>query len=290
MLADLAKRSSPLTIHDDHCREVETGERFAFGRNWARFLRHVDESRILSAEESLKDWLGSGALAGKTFLDIGCGSGLFSLAARRLGARVTSFDYDPESVACTEYLRERFSPSDADWTVKLGSVLDRPFLNGLGRFDVVYAWGVLHHTGDQWTAMDNAMALTRPGGAVFLALYNDQGWLSRYWIAVKRLYNRVPWLRGPLVALYAPYFVGLRWLVRLLSGRRRQERGMTLWYDLIDWLGGWPFEVATPQQVVEFAAVRGFRPVRVATVGRRQGCNEFILRADVSQGGGLLGG
>ena len=83
------------------------------------------------------------------------------------------------------------------------------------------------------------MALTRPGGALFLALYNDQGWLSRYWTVVKRLYNRVPWLRGPLVALSAPYFVGLRWLVRLLSGRRGQERGMALWYDLIDWLGGW---------------------------------------------------
>lgn len=280
MAADSHSDPMYASCDDAHAREIEAGERFAFGRNWVCFLRHLDGPRIASAEQSLKDRLGIGDLIGKTFLDIGCGSGLFSLAARRLGAQVTSFDYDPQSVACVEHLRERFYPGDSHWMIQRGSVIDKNFLDSLGCFDVVYSWGVLHHTGKLWTAVDNSMALTGPGGTLFLALYNDQGWVSRYWMAVKRLYNRVPALRGPLVALYAPYYIGLRWLVRLCSGRLKHERGMMLWYDLIDWLGGWPFEVTTPSQVIEFAAARGFRPRQVKTVGRRQGCNEFVLVRD----------
>ncbi|MBA5867364.1 MAG: methyltransferase domain-containing protein [Nitrospira sp. CR1.3] len=251
--------------------------RFRFGRNWAKFLRHVTEEGMARAEASLIETIGKEGLAGKNFLDIGSGSGLFSLAARRLGAKVTSFDYDRDSVQCAQDLKERFYPHDDHWTILQGSVLDPEFMEQLGRFDVVYAWGVLHHSGDQWKGLARAMAATRPGGTLLVALYNDQGWLSRYWTTVKWLYMHVPIAQPLLIAFYAPYFIGLRWVVRFFKRQGVHERGMSLWYDMIDWLGGWPFEVAAPQDVLARGAEQGFQAVHVKTVGRRQGCNEFVL-------------
>lgn len=260
----------------------DPAERFGFGRNWSRFLRLVDETRIAEAEQSLVQQLQSDDLRGRSFLDIGCGSGLFSLAARRLGARVHSFDCDRDSVNCTEGLRSRYFSSDKYWTIEQGSVLDVDLAARLGSFDVVYAWGVLHHTGAMWSALQQAIEFVAPQGRLVLALYNDQGWLSRYWRCLKRLYNHLPWLRGPLIAVYAPYLVGLRWLVRRLRARRDDLRGMSLWYDMIDWLGGWPFEVAKPRKVIDFATARGLRLIQQRTAGRRHGCNEFVFVRETS--------
>jgi 2-polyprenyl-6-hydroxyphenyl methylase/3-demethylubiquinone-9 3-methyltransferase len=259
--------------------EIARGERFAFGANWRSYLRLIDGRRLAEAERSLVDRFGAEKFAGSRFLDAGCGSGLFSLAARRLGAEVVGFDYDPESVKAARSLRNRFRPDDALWRIAPGSVLDREFMAALGHFDLVYCWGVLHHTGDLWGSAGVVLEAVKPGGLICLAIYNDQGWLSRYWTTIKRLYNRHPWLMWPLLAAYAPYFVGLRAVVIWLrGGSRGPARGMSLWHDLVDWLGGWPFEVARPEKVVAFARDRGFFPLQVHTVGRRQGCNEFVFR------------
>ena len=138
-----------------HATEVRTGARFNFGENWTRFLAELTEERINTAEESLRAMLEVRDLKGRTFLDVGSGSGLFSLAARRLGARVHSFDYDPLCVACAQELKLRYFQDDAEWTVEQGSALDRAYLSALGVFDIVYSWGVLHHTGDMWQALEN---------------------------------------------------------------------------------------------------------------------------------------
>src|SRR6267143_2607810 len=165
--------------------EILGGERFAFGENWARFLALLDDQRIRDAEESLQSKLEVENLAGKSFLDVGSGSGLFSLAARRLGARVHSFDYDPQSVACTEELKRRYFLDDGNWVVEEGSVLDRDYLASLGAFDIVYSWGVLHHTGSMWQALENVVPIVKPGGILFIAIYNDQGKRNRRWRSVK---------------------------------------------------------------------------------------------------------
>src|SRR5207249_12341547 len=143
---------SALDAHRDelersHRQEVRKGARFEFGKNWSRFLANLTVRRIKLAEQSLRTLLDVERLDDKTFLDIGSGSGLFSLAARRLGASVHSFDFDPQAVACTAELKRRYFPDDAAWTIEEGSVLDTEYLASLDTFDVVYSWGVLHHTG-----------------------------------------------------------------------------------------------------------------------------------------------
>ncbi len=260
-------------------------DRFAFGENWARFLRAIDEERILSAEVSLCRMLGRDQLDGCRVLDIGCGSGLFSLAARRLGATVHAFDYDPASVRCTAELKRRYFPDDDAWTVEQGSILDSDYVARLGTFDVVYAWGVLHHTGAMWRALDQAASLVRDGGHLFVALYNDQGRRSVYWTWVKRAYIRLPRaLRGIIVW---PAFVrlwGRRLLRDTLRGRPmrswrsyREERGMSPWRDVVDWVGGYPFEVATPDAVLDACRQKGYVLVKLRTCGGGNGCNEYVF-------------
>ena len=262
-------------------------ERFGFGANWQSFLAVVDDERIAAAERSLRDMLGVDHLDGLRFLDVGSGSGLFSLAARRLGATVRSFDYDSDSVACTRAMRDRFRPDDDGWVIEQGSALDRGYLETLGRHDVVYSWGVLHHTGDMWTALANATELVADGGALFIALYNDQGKTSERWAKVKRAYND----GGRLTRAALVGAVGAAFAVRIVARRVTRTRtsstyakrgagarGMNRWHDLVDWVGGYPFEVATPGAVLDFVNDRGFRLDVLRTVGGNNGCNEYVFR------------
>jgi 2-polyprenyl-6-hydroxyphenyl methylase/3-demethylubiquinone-9 3-methyltransferase len=263
-----------------HTAEIAQRQRFEFGENWTRFLQMLDEERIKQAEESLRTMLGRDNLRGRRFLDVGSGSGLFSLAARRLGASVHSFDYDPKSVACTEELKKRYYPDDCEWNVEEASVLDRSYLYNLGQFDVVYSWGVLHHTGAMWEALENIAPLVRSGGRLFVAIYNDQGWISEYWSAVKRIYTRSPQLRWILLMVHTPYLIGMVWLVRAMTNRQVLDRGMSLWRDMVDWIGGYPFEVARPEQIFKLFQEKGFELRELKTCGGRHGCNEFVFVND----------
>ena len=260
-----------------HDEEIKQGGRFSFGENWSRFLSVLDDNRIAAAETSLRKMLGVASLEGKTVLDIGSGSGLFSLAARRLGARVHSFDYDPRSVACTRELKRRYFLDDAAWIVDEGSALDIKYLQGLGQFDLVYSWGVLHHTGQMWKALQNISEMVRSDGALFISIYNDQGWISKYWTTVKIFYNTGIIGKVTMTLLHVPYLLWLRYLVRGLTGKLPIERGMSLWVDTIDWLGGYPFEVATPDDIFRFFHEKDFVLENIKTCRGRMGCNEFVF-------------
>jgi 2-polyprenyl-6-hydroxyphenyl methylase/3-demethylubiquinone-9 3-methyltransferase len=269
-------------------KEIANGERFAFGANWARFLNLLSESRIREAEDSLRKMLHVSDLNGKTFLDIGSGSGLFSLAARRLGASVHSFDYDPESVTCTEQLRSWFFPNDESWKIERGSILDEQYIRALPKFDIVYSWGVLHHTGDMWHAIENSLYPLNEQGSIYIALYNDQGHWSMFWHQIKRFYNSLP----RSFRLCFVFFVMIprdvkSMLFSIITFRpmryvqtwteSKNLRGMSKWIDMIDWVGGYPFEVTTPGKVVAFFRERGFILEKLVTCAGSIGCNEFVF-------------
>ena len=275
-------------MSSQHAAEIKAGNRFAFGENWSQFLVVLDDDRIRLAEQSLCDMLKVKNLLGKRFLDIGSGSGLFSLAARRLGATVYSFDYDPKSAACTKELKRLYFPDDSDWHVEQGSVLDRDYLRSLGHWDVVYSWGVLHHTGNMSQALDSVSNLVCDGGKLFIAIYNDQGRASRFWLKVKKSYNRLPRAFRWLILWPAAFRLWGPTTIRdLVAGKpfhtwrnysKRSLRGMSPWRDLVDWVGGLPFEVATPEQIFCFYRDRGFRLEQLKTCAGGHGCNEFVFQ------------
>jgi 2-polyprenyl-3-methyl-5-hydroxy-6-metoxy-1,4-benzoquinol methylase len=284
-------------IESHHAAEVRRGQRFQFGKNWQRFLAFVNEERIELAEQSLKRFLGHCRLNGMSFLDVGSGSGLFSLAARRLGARVLSFDYDPQSVACTAELRDRYFPRDNHWIIEHGSVLDRDFLAQLGEHDIVYSWGVLHHTGEMWSALENVKPLVRLGGQLFIAIYNDLGAVSDKWLTIKRRYNALPTLVRGAYALTIVAASEARTLLGHLRNddvagyvrswtdyQRLSTRGMSRWHDWLDWIGGYPYERASIEAIVDCFGKDGFRLTALEDRSSGYGCNEFVFCREAELG------
>lgn len=270
-----------------HSETIAQGERFSFGDNWARFLSCLNDDRIAEAENSLKVMLNLSDLSGKSFLDIGCGSGLFSLAARRLGAVVHSFDYDPQSVACARELKRRFFPDDKLWTIQEGSALDEGYIDNLGQYDVVYSWGVLHHTGDMMRGLVNAHKPVKQDGLLFIAIYNDQGFASRFWTKVKKTYCSGMFGRYLVSAAFIPVFALTSMGLGMIKhgspmghfASYKRKRGMSLYHDWIDWLGGYPFEVAKPETVFLFYKALGFRLLNLSTTNRL-GCNQFVFQRE----------
>ncbi|MBU0799839.1 MAG: class I SAM-dependent methyltransferase [Alphaproteobacteria bacterium] len=278
----------PATAHSSfEENKTENDDRFAFGKNWQNFLSLLNEERIQQAEKSLREFLGLDSLEGQRMIDIGSGSGLFSLAARRMGAHVFSFDYDRDSVACTQTLKDRYFPNDSQWHVEQGSVLDDEYMTKRGTFDIVYSWGVLHHTGNMKKALTLAAERVKPGGLLYISIYNDQAYISDAYKFIKKTYVKSPpFIKKIMLAVY--------WLYCVTKGAAKDivyrknpmdryrnkinERGMSLWYDLVDWLGGYPFEVARPDEIFDFYREKGFELLRMRTMAIGNGCNEYVFR------------
>lgn len=245
---------------------TDAEERFGFGANWADYIEKMfSNERVAISQEQLLGFLKLDSLAGMTFLDIGCGSGLHSLAAWRAGAKwVYSFDYDQDSVATTRKLHQ-MSGSPANWTVVQGSVLDAGFMQSLPKADIVYSWGVLHHTGNMWQAIENAAVACHESSVFYIALYSSDVYVkppAEYWLKVKRAYNRAGLLKKRWMELRYAW----RDLVmgRLVHGKNpfayvreyKQSRGMSYWHDVRDWLGGYPMEFAGNKETEIFARER----------------------------------
>ncbi len=236
--------------------------RFEFGKNWEKFIKkHYNEERLQTSHRHILQFLGLSSLKEKYFLDIGCGSGLHSLAAYKAGAKkIVSFDYDHNSVKITNYLRE-ISGNPTNWHVMKGSILDKAFLNQLEPADIVYSWGVLHHTGDMWTAIQNTIELMLPTSLLYIALYDYGVQVNptpEFWLDVKQRYNKLNWLGKRKIELWYIWRFSLgKNLLALPALMKRvlnhgDSRGMAFYTDVKDWLGGWPMEFAKVEDVKRF--------------------------------------
>jgi SAM-dependent methyltransferase len=250
--------------------------KFNFGKNWQSFLENFDSHRLRAAKKDIQIFLGIRNLTDMSFLDVGCGSGLSSLAAKSLGAKVFSFDNNLLSVECTKYLKFKFYNKDLDWKVSKGNILNKNFTKSLGVFDIVYAWGVLHHTGNQWKALQNTVSFCKPGTLLFLALYNDAGFDSKRWLKIKKRYQKIPNFlkKFYVIFIYFPsefknfiYFcITLKpfsYFKKIIDYKK--NRGMSYFHDMIDWVGGYPYEVSKPEEVIDFLKKNAFIIKKVKT-------------------------
>ncbi len=272
-------------------RPIYTGEMsneigFSFGKNWERFIKeYYSPERLLEAKKSLARFLGTTTLKNKIFIDVGCGTGMFSLAAFEMGAKeIISVDVDPSSIRCAHFLRESRDNPD-NWTIKRGSLLDESFLQELKKGDVVYSWGVLHHTGNMKLALDNVTSLVKSKGLLYIAIYNKkEGVLgSHFWLSIKKIYNKSPgvirWCmeNGLISAFIFKSLLTFKNPFSHIFGYKKKYRGMSYRRDISDWLGGYPYEFASPRQLFLFYKKRGFSLENMTTYNTIE-CNEFLFK------------
>lgn len=254
---------------------------FDFGCNWATFSRtRLNMSRLHDAARSLDKLLGKETVRNRSFLDVGCGSGIFSLAAAHLGAsKVVAFDVSSMATDIAKENAARFADfigehPPPDFLV--GSILDESFCSQLGTFDIVYAWGSLHHTGNMWNAIRGAASLVnRHSGRLGLAVYNKH-WTCPIWKGVKIMYNIAPpFLRKVLkVGFTGVIFVG----ASITTGKSpmKKDRGMDFMCDVEDWLGGYPYEYARADELSEYLQRLGFHIKKLVNTKGWTGCNELV--------------
>ncbi len=250
---------------------------FDFGSNWEAFsAKRLDPGKLSAAARSIQLLLKKETLSGLSFLDIGCGAGVFSIAAHHLGAsRVIGTDINPSCISVSEQNRDRLA-AGAPIRFRQASVLDVESMRPLGSFDIVYAWGSLHHTGAMWDAIRAAAERVSPEGMLALAIYNEH-LTSPAWRRIKWSYNRLPRFGKQMMAVL---FYGIIYTAKFLVTRRNpleKERGMDFWFDVVDWIGGYPYEYASRPKVQEFLKPLGFELIQSVPAQVPTGCNEFVF-------------
>jgi 2-polyprenyl-6-hydroxyphenyl methylase/3-demethylubiquinone-9 3-methyltransferase len=260
--------------------------RFGFGKNWEKYLKeHFSEERVEISQNHILEFLGVPNLKGKSFLDIGCGSGLHSLAALKSGAeKIVSFDYDQNSVNATLRLK-KYAGDPSSWEVFQGSILDRDFIKTLEPANIVYSWGVLHHTGSMWEAIENTKQLMLKDSLLYLSIYCPAPYFGKsmaFWVDVKKRYNESSWLKKKQIEwwYFWEFYLKRKWgnlpMVIQQAREYKKNRGMDMYRDAVDWLGGYPFEYASEDEVVYFAQSKmNLETVKIIS---GQACIEYLFQ------------
>jgi len=251
---------------------------FDFGANWLDFSQSVlDQDRLVQASQSLETLLGPGALKGQSFIDVGSGTGLFSLAAKKNGAGpVIGLDINPTCIAVAQKNAIRFGLHDQTQFCQI-NILDTAQVSQLSPANIVYAWGSLHHTGQLSLALQNTASLVKPNGYLIVAIYNKH-WSSPWWRRIKHAYVSAPrFCQKILIGLMLPIIAAAKFAV---TGKNpfKKERGMDFRIDVIDWVGGYPYEYASPSEMTERLAALGFELQKMTLPAAPTGCVEYVCR------------
>ncbi len=253
---------------------------FAFGKNWQAYVQHaLTPQKVAQAKTAFLKLFEGIEFRGKSFLDIGFGQGIALFAAQERGAHVMGIDVDEENLRSLTKTAQMFHSQQMP-VVRIASILDDAFVETQlqqGQFDIVHSWGALHHTGNMLQAIHHAASLVKCGGYLVLAIYNKH-WSSPIWGRIKWLYNHSPeFVQQLLVMLFYPIIYLAKFVV---TGKnpKAKERGMDFFYDVVDWIGGYPYEYASIAAIQEIMERKGFVCVRIIPALVPTGCNQFVFQ------------
>ncbi|HUQ65005.1 MAG TPA: class I SAM-dependent methyltransferase [Flavitalea sp.] len=160
-----------------------------------------------------------------------------------------------------------------------GSILDKTFIEQLGQFDLVYSWGVLHHTGNMWEAIDNALTLVRQNGFFYLTIYKDDSY--DHSIRQKKNYNSASSFGKKIIESYHIFRIMVKRILHLknpFTWNEKLERGMNIYHDLVDWLGGLPYEAASEDEMLQWGIRNNLKLKRILCKGNYGSCNYYLFQ------------
>ncbi|MDR1925141.1 MAG: class I SAM-dependent methyltransferase [Planctomycetaceae bacterium] len=267
-------------------KNTDAANHFQFGKNWEDYAKLITDERIELAQKELLRLIPEEQLRGGTFLDIGCGSGLHAVAASKCGARdVCASDIDSDSIAAAKHLLVKYCPNSS-WKVECISVFDMD-AGKYHTFDIVYSWGVLHHTGSMYEAFFKAAEMVKSGGLLVIAVYRKTVFCN-FWKAEKFLYKKSPsFVQTIIRGFYKLFLLGYLTIrgnnpFKYLK-EYQKNKGISFHHDVHDWLGGYPYESAKPDEVRKFFTDNGFTLEREFVSKQTfgifgSGCDEFVFR------------
>lgn len=255
---------------------------FSFGQNWLEYNQNwLTEEKLNQAKEHFDKLCGGIDFTNKKFLDVGFGQGLTLFLASQKQAQCQGIDIDPKNITAFEVAKKKLGSVEknlAPIQVQVASILDAQFVTqNHEAFDIVYAWGSLHHTGQMYPALKNCLSLLKPGGYFVCAIYNRH-WSSGTWHWIKKNYNRSPhWLKKLAIGLLIPPIFLAKWLVTF-KNPLKMKRGMSFYYDVIDWVGGYPYEYASAEEMFAFFKKNSLKKIRWQKANVPTGCHEYVFQ------------
>jgi 2-polyprenyl-6-hydroxyphenyl methylase/3-demethylubiquinone-9 3-methyltransferase len=265
----------------------KSSRHYSFGKNWLEYSQSINSIHVDHVTSDLSRLLNLKDLTQKSVLDIGCGSGVHDVGFYQLGCRnLTAIDYDQDCITATNQTLEKFCPGSG-YKILQGDILSSK-TQSLGKFDIVYSWGVLHHTGNLLEAICKASTLVAREGHLAIALYRKT-LMCGFWKAEKRLYSRLPRIFQRFLELIYISFFSIALLFTQKTSITNyiesysSKRGMNFFADVKDWLGGYPYESISPHELRKLMSSLGFRQVyslegnsRIGIFG--SGCDEFLFQ------------
>jgi ubiquinone biosynthesis O-methyltransferase len=211
---------------------------------------------------------------GKTVLDAGCGTGVFSIIFARNGAaKVTGIDISPGSLDTARSLKKKFGLANAEFRQQ--DMLRLPFASA--SFDIVWAWGTVHHTTDPLGAIAELIRVLKPGGSLFLAIYKRTNVTWVHEIVRKTMIRTPRWSWNSLAKAGA---LALSPIVFLFKKRQKSRKGEKLSELILDWYFVPIRHYYRPEEIRSFLEARKFKIENyLAHSGRFNSSSNFIFKA-----------